>query len=109
MCWLLLKIVERQCLFVQNDKNIVKVPHSLTLDNRKKLEISGVLNVDSFDEQNIIAYTDLGELSVKGKNLHISKLNLENGELIIQGNISSMVYANKNSKKKQGMFSKFFK
>ena len=54
-------------------KSSTKTPHSLILENRKLLTATGVSNVDSFDEDTIIAYTDLGEIVIKGKGLHISK------------------------------------
>ena len=52
-----------------------KLPHSVILENRKAFTATGVSNVDSFDEQTIVVYTDLGELVVKGSGLHINRLN----------------------------------
>ena len=62
-----------------------KLPHSVILENRKAFTATGVSNVDSFDEQTIVAYTDLGELVVKGSGLHINRLNIETGELTLTG------------------------
>lgn len=90
------------------DKKGSKLPHSLILEDRKNLTVTGVRDVDSFDDQVVVAYTDLGELVVKGKNLHISKLNLDNGELAFEGNIGSMIYT-ENKPKSLGMFSKIFR
>ena len=83
-------------------KSSTKTPHSLILENRKLLTATGVSNVDSFDEDTIIAYTDLGEIVIKGKGLHISKLNLETGE------INSVSYS-ENQSASTGFFSKLFK
>ena len=69
------------------EKKTVKLPHSVILENRKSLTATGVSNVDSFDEQAIVAYTDLGELTIKGKGLNISRLNIETGELNVTGDI----------------------
>lgn len=82
---------------LHDEKKIIKSPNNIILENRHILNITGVKDVDSFDEQTVIAYTDLGELTIKGINLHISKLSLETGELSIDGEISSMSYSENNS------------
>jgi sporulation protein YabP len=90
------------------EKKVAKMPHSLILENRKVLTATGVSNVDSFDEQTIVAYTDLGELVIKGSNLHINKLNIETGELTLNGDVTSMSYSD-NQSSNAGFFSKMFK
>lgn len=90
------------------EKKVTKMPHSIILENRKALTATGVSNVDSFDEQTIVAYTDIGELIIKGRNLHINKLNIETGELTLTGDIVSMSYAD-NQPSGTGFFSKMFK
>lgn len=90
-------------------RNTVKMPHCLTLDNRKNLTLSGVAEVDSFDDKSIAAYTDVGELTIKGENLNIKKLNLELGELEVTGKISSLVYTDHTLKSSAGFFAKLFK
>lgn len=89
------------------EQKTAKTPHSLILENRKVLTATGVSNVDSFDEQTIVACTDLGELLIKGVNLHIEKLNIETGELTLQGEISSMSYSE--SRQAGGFFSRLLK
>lgn len=86
----------------------VKTPHSLILENRRNLTATGVSNVDSFDEETVIAVTDIGDLTVHGTKLHINKLNLETGELTLDGEISSMTYT-ENRASGGGMFSRLFK
>lgn len=83
------------------------MPHSLILENRQKLTATGVSNVDSFDVQSVVAYTDLGELLIRGENLHIDKLNIETGELTLTGSFSSMSYTE--NKPAGGFFSRLFK
>ena len=75
------------------EKKPVKAPHSLILENRRALTATGVSNVDSFDEQTIVAYTDLGQLIIRGSKLQINKLNIETGELTLSGDINSMSYS----------------
>lgn len=89
------------------EEKAVKVPHSLILENRKMLTATGVSNVDSFNEQEIVAYTDLGELIVRGNKLHINKLNIETGELTIDGEVVSLTYSGNQSS--GGFFSRLLK
>lgn len=93
----------------EEHKNLAKLPHCLTLDNRKHLSLTGVSEVDSFDDKSIVAYTDVGELTIKGENLNIKKLNLDIGELEVTGKISSLVYADHRLSSSAGFFSKLFK
>ena len=89
------------------EKKPAKVPHSLIVENRHALTATGVSNVDSFDEQTIVAYTDMGELVIRGSQLKINKLNIETGELNLVGDIVSMSYSD--NKPVGGFFSRLFK
>ncbi len=89
------------------EKKTIK-PHNLILEGRKNLIVSGVSDVDSFDDQAIVAYTDLGELTIKGKNLHISKLSVETGDLKLSGEIISLSYTD-NRQVSGGIISKLFR
>ncbi len=82
-------------------------PHSLILENRATLTATGVSNVESFDEQTVVASTDLGDLIVRGEKLHIDRLNLETGELTLDGGISSVSYSEVRSA--GGFFGRLFK
>lgn len=73
-------------------ENTVKRPHVLTLDNRSLLTLSGVEDVAGFDENTISIRTADCTLIVKGTSLHISKLSLDTGDVIIDGTISSLQY-----------------
>ena len=77
---------------IADEKSLHKLPHNIIMEDRKKLSVSGVTDIDSFDEQTIIAITDLGELTIRGWNLHITRLNLEQSELMVDGDISSLTY-----------------
>lgn len=88
------------------EKNISS--HSLILENRNKLSLTGVTDVDSFDETTIVAYTDYGELTVSGSDLHICVLNIEHGELTVEGNIAGLNYLNQQPKS-SGFFSRMFR
>jgi sporulation protein YabP len=65
---------------------------NIILEGRKKLLLSGVTDVDRFEEDVIHAYTILGELTIRGRNLHVNALSVESGEMDIEGEIDSLVY-----------------
>lgn len=88
-----------------DEKKMVKLPHSVIMEDRKKLSVSGVTDIDSFDEQTIIAITDLGEMTIRGWNLHITRLSLEQSELLVEGEISSLTYTDVRPQAK-GFFAK---
>lgn len=90
------------------DKRIMQMPHQLILQDRRVLTISGVSDVDSFDEMTVVVYTDHGELTVKGEGLHINRLNVETGELTLEGMIQSLTYTDIVSRT-GGFFGRLFK
>lgn len=94
-----------------NDKEnkIAKSSSSISLENRKILSITGVNEVINFDEEKISLKTDLGPLVIKGSELKMNKLDVQNGEVIIGGYISNIDYLNKKNKKRRNLFSKIFK
>lgn len=90
------------------EKKIPAAPHIATLEDRRLLTVSGVSDVDSFDEETIIVFTDFGELTVRGSNLHINRLSVEVGELTVEGDISALVYSEE-TPKSGGFFSRVFR
>lgn len=85
------------------DKKVIK-PRSqnILLENRERMDISGVIDVESFNDECIIVVTELGLLIIRGADLHINKLNLDNSELIIEGEIVSCEYSDRGSSKNRG-------
>ena len=79
-----------------NTNNIIQ---NLVLENRKKLNVSGVNDVLSFDDQVVMVDTELGLLTVKGENIRINKLSLDTAEVIIDGDISSLSYSQNKQEK----------
>ncbi len=69
------------------------VPHQVILQERRQAELTGVSDVDSFDDTVVVAYTSLGELTIRGTELHVKRLDLECGILSIEGQIDSLQYA----------------
>lgn len=76
-------------------------PHRLILENRKESTISGVQDVHSFNEEEILLLTEEGKLQIRGEQLHIKGLNLEKGEANIEGKVNSLTYLSKNSPQKE--------
>lgn len=83
--------------------------HTLAVENREKLKATGIVDVISFDEDMIVSETEMGILVVKGENLHINALNLEKGELDIDGLVFSMNYEEKGHSERNSFFGKIFK
>lgn len=77
-------------------------PHKLEIQNREQGMISGVQDVVSFDENQIILDTDMGLLTVRGKNLHVSRLTLEKGEVDIDGMFESLLYSSNEAFRRSG-------
>lgn len=86
-----------------------KIPHDVTLENRKNLILSGIIDVGNFDDKLITAFTDSEQLDIKGEKLNIKKLNLELGDLQVEGKISALIYKEKSCNSQKGFFSKIFK
>lgn len=82
-------------------------PHNIILENRQKIRISGVNDMDSFDTSQIVLYTEQGELIIKGKGFKMNNLNTETGEFSMEGEISAMVYSQNRSK--ANVFTKLFR
>lgn len=94
----------------KREVNVEEKKSNLTLQNRKKLQISGVQEVISFNEEEIILSTSLGGLNIKGQNLKMNKLDVNNGELNITGTINSCIYrSNQKPEKKDTILSKLFR
>ena len=74
------------------DTDFNPAPHRLTLDGRDKLTVSGVEDVERFDENEIVMNTTDGVLIVNGENLHIGKLSLDGGELHVDGRVDALSY-----------------
>lgn len=73
---------------MENDKK-----HTLTLGQRAHAEITGVTEVESFDEQTVVLRTDCGELTVEGEALHIGTLDIARGVVMVDGRVDGVYYS----------------
>ncbi|OZI12114.1 sporulation protein YabP [Bacillus sp. FJAT-42315] len=84
--------------------------HDVVMRGRKLLEITGVKQVESFDSEEFLLTTVMGDLSIKGQNLQMKNLDVDKGIVAIKGTIFSFVYsAHSAGEKSKGLFSKLFK
>lgn len=84
-----------------------KPAHLLSLDNRKKLEISGVTEVESFDDTSVLLHTSCGALLIRGEQLQVKKLSIDGGEVAVHGMICSLAY--EQAREHGGFFSRLFR
>lgn len=94
-----------------NERSQSSRNQNIILENREKLSISGVEHVDNFNDNSIIVVTNKGVLTIKGHSLNISKLNLDDGNVRIEGTINGIVFSDKGmpNSKGGGLLSKMFK
>ncbi|MGK0468994.1 sporulation protein YabP [Clostridium sp.] len=83
---------------------------SLMLENRNKLNISGIIEVINFNENQILLNTNVGTMIIKGQDLKMNKLDVQNGDVVITGKVDSFVYTSDKSKaKKDSIISRLFR
>jgi len=68
------------------------LPHNIIMENRSKISISGVENAESYNETEIILHTSKGILVIRGEAMNLSKLNLDSGEITVNGRITVIEY-----------------
>ncbi len=84
------------------------VYQNIIIESRKKLNISGVKDVMSFNDETVLLETELGKLTVKGEDLHIVNFNTETGDLTATGRVHAVVYMS-DGKSSGGFISKIFR
>lgn len=88
----------------------VQTDHYVKINNRKNLEISGVKEVDSFDNEEFLLETVMGYLIVRGHNLQLKNLDVGEGNVVIKGKIYELSYVDEHQQEKaKGFFSKLFR
>ncbi len=92
------------------DSVLTSLNHSITINERKNIIITGVKKIDNFDENEFFMETSMGNLTLKGEGLEIIKLDTYQGNVSIKGKVDSIAYTDDGSKEKDsGIFSKLFK
>lgn len=70
----------------------IQLPHKLTLNERKTLNVTGVTEVVSFDDTAVMLHTHLGTLMVQGEQLQLKSLSPDSGQMAVEGRISALAY-----------------
>ena len=70
----------------------LELPHKLTLDGRNRLNLTGVTEVESFDEGMVVLHTTRGTLVIRGEGMHLQLLSLDGGQVHVDGTVHSMTY-----------------
>ncbi|MBO4384434.1 MAG: sporulation protein YabP [Clostridia bacterium] len=83
-------------------------PHAVHLDNREALSVTGVIDVASFNDAEVILSTDGGGLTVEGEELKVTKLDLDDGQVTVEGRISAIVY-DEDVPERKGLFKRMFR
>lgn len=86
-------------------------PHRITIQDRKAAGITGVSDCVSFDENEVVLDTDMGLLTIRGKDLHVNRLTLEKGEVDLDGMVESFAYSSNEALRRSGesLFARLFK
>ncbi len=86
--------------------NGATISHNIFLYDRSKMELTGILDVESFTDNNIIALSSMGNISIDGTELKIECFSTESGKLVVNGKIDGAYYFGKTSKKRSLFSSK---
>ncbi len=86
---------------MQEDKRSFQ-GHNVTIEDRERVTITGALDIESFDDTQIVVITDYGDLTVKGDLLKVHRLSVETGDITISGEIESLDYEDNNRRKEGG-------
>lgn len=84
-------------------------PHSITLNNRSEISITGVIDVKAFDDLEVMLETEMGGLLIKGKNLVVKSLSVETGRILVEGLIDGLIYTKTTApKSKESLVKRLF-
>ena len=84
----------------------LSAPHHVVIEERKSLTVSGVEDVERFDENTIVLSTSKGTMIVTGENLHIEKLSLDGGDLRVEGRVSALIYESDEGRRAGGFLAR---
>ena len=74
------------------EEKLPELPHKVTLDGRNRLTMTGITEVESFDESMVVLRTTRGDLIVRGQGLHLQLLSLDGGQVHVDGTVDSLTY-----------------
>ena len=89
-----------------DDRARPEMSHHIILEEREQLVVSGVEEVESFDENTIFLTTAQGGLEIQGEGLHIEKLSLDGGDLRVEGRVSALIYESDEGRRAGGFLAR---
>lgn len=91
--------------------NIGNKQHKVTMMNRQNCLLTGIKDALSFDVREVILETEQGMLTIHGEDLHVSRLNLDSGEVDLDGRVDSLSYSDVSgiNRKGESLFTKLFR
>jgi sporulation protein YabP len=89
-------------------ENRVEKRHDLMINSRKKISLSGIVSVKGFDDCEVLLETCMGKLTVEGRDLRVTRLAEDSGEVCIEGTVNALYYSDA-PEKKGGFFSRLTK
>lgn len=97
----------RRCFFMDDIKG--KRSHSIYMENRERMVVTGVKDVANFNEDTVLLDIDQGGMQLKGNHLHIQSLDLEEGKVVVNGFFHSMAYTEKKEKQDKNWLERMLK
>ncbi|MBQ4283097.1 MAG: sporulation protein YabP [Lachnospira sp.] len=93
------------------DKMKLRKPHSVHMENRSKMVMTGITDVVSFDPCKVVLESDYGAITIKGSDLHVNRLSVDKGELDVDGTVTAFEYSQMNNyaTKSESLFNRLFK
>lgn len=76
--------------------------HTVIIEQRERVIITGIVEVDSFDDESVVLTTEQGYMALQGQNLHINSLNIDDGKLVVEGSITSLQYSDETTTQQTG-------
>lgn len=92
----------------EDNRGRPEAAHHIIVEERERLSVSGVEEVERFDENTIVMTTVRGTLVIQGENLHIEKLSLDGGDLKVEGDIDALSYEDSGRSSSGGLLSRLF-
>ena len=83
--------------------------HSAILENRERLQLSGVTAIDSFDDRAVVLYTNCGQLTILGRELHMQQISVETGDVTVEGEVQAMRYSDRDRTAPDGLLGRLLR
>ena len=92
-----------------SSKTMPRATHNLIMEERRSLTVTGVTDIERFDEEEVVVATELGQLTIKGQGLHLNKIDVEDGELSVEGELEAMSYSDRQESIHGGLLARLFR